>query len=257
MQHLKILLVVFGLILSNNMQSQKFSYELGFNLGASSFQTDYGERGDTQSGLTGNMGFAAGATLFMDFNNGEGLWSDKTDWFRSHFKARFDISYMKADLDHFGVYADGNTEGAKFLKAMHGTSSTINIGAAMEYHFNDIFIFNDSRRQLFDPFFNLGFETVFSQPTLQSDLGDYKTDPNVLYPAYRTNAVFVEPAVTFAINFGIGTKIRAGESGDFLVETKWRYFSSDKIDGLVPVLDANKFNDWMFHVGLGYVFYLN
>jgi hypothetical protein len=34
------------------------SYEAGFNVGMASFQTDYGERGDFQSGFSGNMGVA-------------------------------------------------------------------------------------------------------------------------------------------------------------------------------------------------------
>jgi hypothetical protein len=253
MQNKKIVLIVLGIFFGFKMQSQKFTYDLSFNLGTSSFQTDYGVRGDIQSGVTGNMGFAAGTTLFVNFNSGSGLWSDKSDWFTSHFRGRLDLSYMKAELNHFGEGIDKVPK----LVAMHGTSSVFIIGTGLEYHFNDLNVFRYRRDKLFDPYFDFGIGVVFSKPTLVSDSGDYKTEPNVLLPIYNSNTIFTESNTVFSLNFGLETRIRAGESGDFLIESKWHYFMSDKIDGIDTNIEADKFNDWMFNLGLGYVFYLN
>ena len=255
----KSFLSVFLLLISlssTNAQSY-LSYEGGFNVGLASFQTDYGERGDFQSGVTGNMGMAVGGIFYVNFFSGNGLWSDRAEYFSSHFKVKGEVSYMKAKLEHFGKYVDGTGITADKLKAMHGTSSLLNIGATMEYHFKDIQYFSFKRNDVLDPFVGLGLAYNYSKPTVVSDLGDYQTNPSVLIPKYQTDAVYVDPLNTYSMLFSAGTRINAGERGDFILDMRWQYFLSDKIDGISPNDSSNKYNDWLYSLSVGYVYFIN
>ncbi len=247
------LMVLFGL----SAQSQvSLSYEAGFNVGMASFQTDYGERGDFQSGFSGNMGTATSAAFYINFFSKTGLWNEKSEWISSHLKLKAEVSYMQAKLEHFGKYVEGETSDAEKLKAMHGTSSIINTGVILEYHFMDIYTFNINRRQTLDPYIGMGALATFSKPTLEYDLGDYEANPSILHPAYQ-NAIYTDPETTGALAFSAGTRIKATEKSDIVIDSRWHYFFSNKIDGLDPEISANKFNDWAYSLSVGYVFYIN
>jgi len=235
--------------------AQSISYEAGFNFGTASFQTDYGERGDFESGVTGNMGLAVGASFYFNFFDKAGLWSDKSQWYAEHFKLKADVSYMKAELEHYGKYAEGTTETSQKLRAMHGTSSILNLGIVAEFHFMDLYNFKYKRSSVFDPYIGIGSLMSISKPTVTSDLGDYTSNPSVLPSVYQYDAIFTENQTIASFVFSAGTRVIGGRNGDLILDSRWQYFTSNRIDGLDPKLDANKFNDWLYTLSAGYVFY--
>lgn len=253
----KFLTLVLLSLLSVGVFSQSFSFEAGFNLGTASFQTDYGQRGDFKSGVTGNMGLAVGGAVYMNFFGKAGLWNDRADIISTHFKLKGEVSYMKANLEHFGSYVEETSTESLKLKATHGSTSVLNTGITFEYHFNDIANFSSKRNQVLDPYIGIGGLISYSKPTFESDLGDYKSDPSLLPTVYQNDAVFTDPSTSFSALFSLGSRIKAGEKGDFVVDARWQMFTSNTVDGLDPKLNANKFNDWAFAATVGYVFYFN
>lgn len=251
-----IAFLFFIFISQYNYGQINLSYEAGINIGASSFQTDYGERYDLESGLYGNMGVATGATFYINFFTPLRLWNDRTTWFNTHFKVKSEVSYIGAKLQHFGQYVESNSQAAEQLKAMHGKASVISTGLTLEYHINDLFNYSNNRYYKFDPFVGIGTLASFSKPTFEYDLGDYQADPSILYPKYQSNAIFTDPKTTASFVLSGGTRIKGGDKGDFIFEGRWQYFLSNKIDALDPPDNSNKYNDWAFSLTAGYVFYL-
>lgn len=256
MRSYTILSMTFVMLFSISIQSQiSLSYEAGFNVGMASFQTDYGERGDFQSGFSGNMGVSTSATFYLNFFNRTGLWNERYEWLTSHFKVKSEVSYMQAKLEHFGF--EGGTPETDQLKAMHGTSSIINTGITIEYHFLDLYNFNVNRQQMLSPYIGIGALATFSSPTFEFDAGDYVANPSLLPPKYQDNAIFTEPETTGSMVFSAGTRIKATDRADIVIDSRWQYFFSNKIDALDPIDSSNKFNDWLYSLTVGYVYIIN
>ncbi len=252
---LKILVFTLLILISTQGFSQiENSFEAGIHLGVASFQTDYGEKGDFKSGVTGNIGFAIGTAFYMNFFSRKNEWNSRAEWLAQHVKLKGEISYMRADLQH---YIDGDSPTALQLQAMHGSSSVVNAGFVTEYHFMDLTSFGANFGNSFSPFVGLGAMVNFSHPTFESSLGNYLTDPTILPERYRTDAIFTEPETTFSVVMSVGTRINTGGNSDIIIDSRWQYFTSNKVDGLDPKVPANKHNDWMYYLSLGYVFYLN
>jgi hypothetical protein len=229
------------------------TYEAGFGLGFASFQTDYGERFEIKSSLTGNVGFSGGGLFYVNFFERRRLWSDKGSFFNSHFKVKGEISYMQTKLEHFGKYVEGTSATSTKLKAMHGTSSLINVGGLLEFHPYELYDFTINRYSKFDPYIGLGVMVHYSNPTLTSDLGDYTTDPSILITKYQNDAIFIDPKLVISLPLSLGTRMKIGDYSDIVLDTKWQYFLNNKIDGLDPKDSSNKFNDWVYTVSIGYV----
>ncbi len=252
---LKVLfLSVLFLMSFQSFSQSENGFEAGIHLGVASFQTDYGEKGDFKSGVTGNVGFAIGTAFYMNFFSRKHGWSSEADWLAQHIKIKGELSYLRADLEHF---IEGDSETAIQLQAMHGTSSIVNVGVTGEYHFLDLTNFSIKDGTTFSPFVGLGAVVNFSKPTFESSLGNYLTDPTILPEKYRTDAIFTDPETVFSILMSVGTRISVNYSSDIVIDSRWQYFTSNKIDGLDPKDDSNKHNDWMYYLSVGYVFYLN
>ena len=140
---------------------------------------------------------------------------------------------------------------------MHGSSSVVNLGAVVEYHFNDLTAFGTEYGSKFSPFVGFGAMMNFSKPTFESSLGNYLSDPSILPVKYRSNAIYTDPETVFSVLMSVGTRINVGAKSDIVIDSRWQYFTSNKIDGLDPKVDENKYNDWMYYLSMGYVFYLN
>ncbi|HHB52099.1 MAG TPA: hypothetical protein ENK75_03520, partial [Saprospiraceae bacterium] len=223
---------------SQNSLQLENSFEAGIHLGVASFQTDYGERGDFKSGVTGNIGFAIGAAFYMNFFSRQYEWNAKSDWLADHIKLKGEFSYLRADLEHF---IEGDSPTAIQLQAMHGSSSVVNLGAIVEYHFLNLTSFGSSYGNTYSPFVGLGAMMNFSKPTFESSLGDYLTDPSILPLKYRSNAIYTDPETVFSVLMSVGTRINVGRTSDIVIDSRWQYFTSNKIDGLDPKDDANKY----------------
>ena len=128
----------------------------------------------------------------------------------------------------------------------------------MEFHF-----FNYSVRRYrdldFSPYVSLGLFGDYYSPSLEYD------ESVGLFPKWEGENHNVDPGFTGSISFGLGSRIRLGDYSDLVVEGRWQYFLTDWVDGLdaqpgTPPNDygtdtANKFNDWMMTLSVGYIYY--
>lgn len=239
------------------------SHEIGFITGAASFTTDYGQRNHFNSNVGGNIGMGLGVIYYMNFSDYRYGWSQRTNYFNEHFRLRGELSFMTANLDHFGRYVDENqtTYAADQLRAMHGKTTIINFGAQLEFHIVDVVDFGSRRIPdlKWSPYASVGLMLDYYNPDLTSDLGDWRNDISVIYPKWQVpGAINTSAKFTGSATFGIGTRHKLGEYSDILIESRWQYFFSNYVDGLNAKLDpANKHNDWLLWVHVGYVYYLN
>ena len=253
-------------MLAQNFYGQDYnSHEIGFISGAASFTTDYGARNNFSANVGGNVGVGIGAIYYLNFTDYRYRWNQRTSYFAEHFRLRGELSYMSAKLDHFGKYVDENQTSleADKLRAMHGTTYLVNLGAQLEFHIVDIVDFGSRRIPdlKWSPYISAGAFVDFYDPSIKSDLGNWR-DPGILYPKWDPNtypkATRVTPAITMSATLGIGTRRKLGYYSDLLIESRWQYFFSNYVDGLNAKQDeANKYNDWLVWLHVGYVYYLN
>ncbi len=248
----------FGIIIGFGSHAQiGNSFDIGVNVGALSIQSDYGERGDIRSALTGNIGFTTGLSLYKNFYNRNISWNSRSNWLEEHIKLRADISYSKTNLHHFGAYVEGNSPAALSLQAMSGTSRVINFGGMVEFHFLSLSSFSSLYGDhLISPYITLGGTFGLSKATMSSTLGNYQENPLILIGAYRNNAIYTDEIKVGALVFGAGGRLKLNDLTDIVLETKWQSYMSDKIDGLKPRLDANKYLDWMYSISVGFAYSL-
>ncbi len=233
------------------------SFDIGINMGAISIQSDYGERGDIKSNLTGNVGYTTSLVLYKNFYGRTNSWNSRTNWLEEHIKLKAEVSYFKTTLNHYGAYVERPSTGATLLKAMHGTSSVINFGLVVEHHFLNLSSFSTYRNEhRFSPYFSFGGMFGISNATVTSDLGDYTTNPSLMISAYQENAIYTEKLMVGSAVFGLGTRIKISDRSDFVLDARWQGYFSDKVDGLKPELDANKYFDWTSAMTAGLVIYL-
>ena len=239
------------------------SHEIGIISGSASFTTDYGARNNFLANVGGNVGAGIGLIYYLNFTDYRYRWNQRTTYFSEHFRIRTELSYMSAELDHFGKYVDESqtSYAADQLRAMHGTTSLVNLGAQLEFHIVDIVDFGSRRipSLKWSPYLSAGFMVDFYNPGLKSDLGNWKEDISVIYEKWQApNAIDVKSNITGSATLGIGTRYKFGEYSDLLIESRWQYFFSNYVDGLNAKEDeANKYNDWLMWVHVGYVYYLN
>lgn len=236
---LSTILSLFFLI--GHSQSDK-SYEVGVNLGVASFQTDYGQRGDLST-LTGNIGFAFGAAAYLNFFDRDVRWNSEVDWVGQHLKVKAEISYLKAELEH---HLD---ESSPETLAMHGSSSIVNVGGVLEYHFLDLTRFSaNNGENKFSPFVGIGAMINFSNPTFETSLA---------LPDKYIDHIFDEKETVLSVLISVGTRVSVGYNSAIVIDSRWQYFTSDKIDALDSNHFSDKHNDWMYFLSVGYVFFIN
>lgn len=228
------------------------SHEVGVLVGPASFFTDYGERWNIQNNLS-NAGLGIGLVHYMNF-------AFKADCncyasrklFSEHFKIRTEIDYFTSKLEHFGPVAAENTQGGQLLRAMHGESHTIEIGAHLEYYPFNIRDFRYSGYRI-SPYISLGAHYVYYNPNAYSDLGDL-TNPKNVFPTFIGGMDF-EGGSTWAIAGSLGTRYRMGRSSDLVFEGRWHYYHTDWLDGLNIDAPQNKFKDFIFWLNVGYIYH--
>ena len=234
--------------------------------GSAHFTTDYGERFLFKSNVGGNVGVGFGIIHYLTFVDYRYRWNQQSSWWVDHFRLRNEISYMSADLDHFGQYVDASqtSDQADRLRAMSGKSRTLNLGTQIEYHFKNITDFGSRRDpdNKYSPYVSLGVLGVFYDPSLYSSYGDgdWQADQSILYQKWAIpGTVNDDKGFAFSITAGVGARKKLGEYSDIFVEAKWQYYFSNWIDGLNATDPAanNLFNDWNMFIHAGYIYYLN
>ncbi len=241
----------------------KLNYEVSINLGLASFQTDYGERHDFKSGVTGNVGLAAGASFYINFFNYDPKINPNPNWRQKHLKLKIETSYLKANLDHFGSYQAEDSQNGLKLRSMHGKTSVINLGTMIEYHPYNIPDFITTKKRWVAPYFGLGVMGGYSMPSVTTDLGDWQDEVNLIqaYHAYGSDDSTVQPIdidskLVLSLVFGAGLRFEIDFEAALMIDMRWQYFNNDYIDGLSPNpgIVPNKYNDWLYYLNVGYVF---
>ena len=263
---IKIATPILFLVVSIGLQAQsEKSHEIGFITGSASFTTDYGQRNNFKANVGGNVGMGIGVIYYLNFTDYRYRWNLRTSYFTEHFRVRAEASYMSAKLEHFGIYAEKQSSGGEQLRAHTGKTYLLNLGAQMEFHWVDIVDFGSRRIPdlHWSPYISAGAFVDYYNPSIKSTYGTGNwEDPGVLFHKWDNNlypgASKDEAGITMSATFGVGTRYKLGEYSDILIESRWQYFFSNYVDGLNAKKDpANKFNDWLLWVHVGYVYYLN
>lgn len=237
-----LILVIF----CSTLFSQQLKHEIGISAGLISMQTDYGERGHLPSSVA-NIGFGIGGSYYLSFDENRNRWSERTTWLKDHLRGKLELSYMGAGLKHRGKYVEN--EG--LLKETSGSTKMLNVGGMLEINF-----FPSSDFRSWKPYASIGGIYSMVTPEFESTLGDIEDNPSLVPNAYR-NGLYLEKDNASAFVIGAGSRYVKNNGTIFLVDFRWQRYFSDKVEGLVPQISANKHNDWLFYLNVGMVFRIN
>jgi hypothetical protein len=246
-----IFISLTSLFLTLLTNAQKLKHELGFFVGPVSIQSDYGERGDFGS-TYGNVGIGAGVVYYLSFDETRKRWNDYGSYIKNHFRLKLELSYMSDNFIHRGSYADPNDISLEAIKyrAMEGSTKLFNAGGMMEFNLYEFY-----QQRIFNPYLSMGILYSSFDPDLKSKLGDINTDPSLI-PAVYDDGIFLEKGSTASFVIGGGARYKLNKF-DLLFDFRGQRFFSNKVDGLDPKLDQNKFREWLLFFNVGAVFKLN
>lgn len=251
-----ILLPVILLFFTSVESQTNLNLEAGLSIGFASFQTDFGQRGDWQSTFK-NRGLALGGVVYLNFFNQDPVLSGPVGWGQQHLKLKGEVSYLMADLEHYGSYAEEDTADGAKLRGMSGKSSVLNFGTILEYHPFPIPDFIPGSDRKLSPYFGLGVMGGLSTPTIETAGGDWKTNPSLLIEAYQLEgAVDDSSKIVLSLMLSGGVRYRLADNASLMLDMRWQYFNNNHIDGLDPdtAFVPNEHNDWLYYLNLGYIF---
>lgn len=244
------------------------SSEVGINFGLSSFQTDFGERYDFPS--ENAMTFSFGAMYYLKFFGREYNWRSGSTFFSSHFMLRASFDYInKKNIRHEALlHLD-----KPYFTDMTADIKMYNLGAQLEFYFFDLedynLIFGD--KKALNPYLSAGVHYSFFDPSvymsgslISSDPDNYNYHGGDLFEPWQYNTVFQDKGSTFGISAGAGLRYTIKEF-DLLLDSRFQYFFSDKVDGFDPseALNSNgdpapwagdQNNDTMVYVTVGVIY---
>ncbi len=251
----KILILLMFFPMSNSFAQLDLSHEFGITAGPVTMQTDYGERHHLPSSTSTSFGVAF--AHYLSFYGSNYNWRNGASFFSDHFKLRTEVSYyFNNNLEHKGRFAEQNDVFGDKIRAMKGTTKLFNIGTQLEYYFKNLedygLLFNNDNK--FAPYISAGVQYNSYTPTLTSDFGsgDFVNDPTILPNPWQDNAIFLEKDNTFSLTLSAGTRYKL-DGFDLVLDARWQYFFSDKIEGLDAPHDVSgsKFNDTLIYFSFG------
>jgi len=236
-------------------QEKAFIDEFKVNAGYMLLKSDFGQRGNLQANLN-NAGIFLDAKVYFNILSQNYLVKSE---FAEHLKFSVGINMGYSKLNHYGAYVEANNHFATMLKAMHGKVFFGGMSINSELHLRSTYRFDDATYlygfDKFDPYAGIGFGYYYYKPTVTSDLGDINTNPTIV-PSSYVGRIYNKSGFVPTIDFNAGIRYRYNDMFQFDLNADWKYFVSDKVDGLVPNLDANKYNDWVFTPSFGIVYFL-
>ena len=236
------------------------AHEVGIIFGPVTFQSDYGERHNTDTNI-GNSGFGVGAVHFLNFSAN----NNRESFFTEHFKVRTELSFSRVNLKNYGEWTEKTppTLGVLQLRAMKGNSTVINLGSQLEFSFMKIHDFENTIGA-FSPYISLGLAGSYYSTKVSSSLGPLGI-PSTTYPKYLTPSdghqfgFSSENGLVLSALVGAGVHYKLATMSDLMFEVRFQGFSSDWVDGLNPNKDIykeNKSKDSQVWFNLGYIYYL-
>ncbi len=245
-------ILIFFSIFNLKAQYYAFINEWEASIGYLNFQGDYGQRSDFSSSFA-NSGAIIGGKIYFSLANPRGAGK----FFK--FPLGFNTGYSVLSFND--AYNDvANTPGVEKIKAISGQVYFLNLSFGVEYHMTDlrnINFFSDSFISKLDPYFGAGFGAMFYGVDVESDLGNYEKNPEIL-PAAFVNKIYSDPGIVPSVNLELGIRYQISQELQLSFNNKWMYFLSDKVDGLSPNPDLaeNKYNDWLFSPSVGVVIFI-
>lgn len=243
-----LFLLIFSL--DSNAQFGRTYQELGIMTGPVFFKSDYGERGDFEN-FTNNVGFNVGLFYYFSF-------IENSNNLRENFKFRIDASYMKTNLEHYGKYVDPDKTSliARQLRAMKGSTQTINIGFQIEFYPWKTDDYN--RENLFSPYISVGGQLGQYTSKVYSELGPLGTP--LTTPAKYMNGIRNESRPFTSLTSSIGTRYKLDLYNSLILACSLQYYTTDWVDGLNPdrkIYKENKTNDYSLNFNFGYIYYID
>ncbi len=245
--------IFFALVLSFSLTvfSQiNLLHEAGVIAGPVSMQTDFGERHHFPSSVL-NIGYGVGLVYYISVDPNRMRWNQRGDYLQNHLKLRFELSYMQDKLIQRGRYIEGNSVQAALLKGIVANPKLFNAGAQIQFS-----VFSASDFKSWEPYFSLGGMFTSYKPQLESLLGDIETNPSLIPNAY-INGIHNDGGSAGSLVLGAGTTYTTNNDLKLIFDFRWQRFLADDIDGLTPLISANKYNDWLFFLNVGVAFKLN
>jgi len=241
--------VLFILDVQGQARQTNYSIETGINIGFGAIQSDFSKNNEFR-----NTGVLTSGYFYFNFIENKN--TSFYHWLKNHVKIKGEISFIKVKIDHFGKSIEDTNPEARLFKELHATSSILNIGSILEYHFFNLPSFSTKRR--FSPYFGIGGMLNFSDPTVFSDIGDFTENPSIIPISYREkNVIDVKEETTGSLVGSIGTRFKLTYNTDLILDARAQYFFSDYIDGLKPNRSTNQYNDWLYTASVGYIFYID
>ena len=226
--------------------------EIGVVAGPLAFFSDYGIRYNLDTD-TGNTGMGIGIVHYINFAFAADCNCYTMDsYFNDHFRIRSELDFHQTKLNHFGEVASKDNLGGRQLRGMIGNSQVFEIGAHLEYFPLSIRDYTAFAYPI-SPFVSLGANFVHFDPHAYSTLGPLEDN---LFHTFE-GGMDLESGTTWSIVLGGGMRYKLGTSSDLVMNLQWRYYDTDFLDGLDHDNPQNKFNDIIFWLNFGYIYYLN
>lgn len=254
----KLFLTSFLLVISLQLSAQHFTHDFGIHSGTATVQTDYGQRDNFLSSY-GNSSISFSFTHTLHFFNRNRQWNANHKLW-SYVALRSEINFIpNSTFRHFGRFAEQNTPTGEQLRAMTGKASITNVGFQVEYYFKCLRDFIHPLSNIkFNPYILAGAQFTAYNNELNSSLGDWTQNPNVLPEKWRpASATEIGPGTTYAVTFGGGVRYNLTRKIDLNAQFNWQFFLSDSVDGLKASVDENLNNEWLLNLQLGVIFHLN
>lgn len=173
---------------------------------------------------------------------------------------------MKADFSYVNnskiVHENLDQVGDRFraiMERMTGSVKMYNGGLSLEYYFVELEDYSSFFRSSgsFNPFVGLGLQYTYAQPDIFVDgvsLKGQEEPYEDLIPKWQEGAIDLENQNIMSATASAGLRIGL-EKVDFVIEGRYQYFFSDKLEGLyAPDDPGNKNNDTMVFINVGVVY---
>lgn len=228
--------------------------ELGIVVGPMAYFSDYGLRYDMNTN-TGNTGTGIGIVYYLNFAYKADCNCYATySYFNDHFRVRAEADYHWGKLNHFGEISQRDNRRGLQLRSMEGNIQAVELGAHLEYYPLSIRDYTAFAYPI-SPYISLGANFVSYDPYTYSKLGSLD-DPNNVFHEFR-GYISQEPGSTWSVVLGAGMRYKLDAFSDLVMNLNWRYYNTDWLDGLDHENPQNKYNDMIFWLNFGYIYYLN
>lgn len=234
-------------------QTGMVGQEIGIVAGPVAYYSDYGLRWNAETNSS-NTGIGVGLVYYLNFAyKADCDCYARYSYFNDHFRVRAEIDYHEGELNHYGEIARKQNKGGEQLRGMIGNTKVFEIGAHLEYYPLSIRDYTAFAYPI-APYVSLGFNFVSFDPYTYSTLEGPLEDN--LFHTFR-GYVSQEAGSTWSVVAGAGMRYKLNVVSDLVMNLQWRYYDTDLLDGLDHDNPQNKFNDMIFWLNVGYIYYLN